>query len=138
MFRSSSTSAIVLLTRWIPQSILPGNVRGGASATQYGRFVAKRKDRHEAAALPPRSARNVASARLSRSHDDSTQNAPIQFPRRPAIAVAAGRSALGIEGRRLVRSRDRAVLGTSLDGHPYVSLVVTACEQDGTPLLMLS
>jgi putative heme iron utilization protein len=54
------------------------------------------------------------------------------------MAATATPPALGAEARRLVRSRDRAVLGTSLDGHPYVSLVVTACEHDGTPLLMLS
>jgi putative heme iron utilization protein len=43
-----------------------------------------------------------------------------------------------IEARRLIRSRDHAALGTSLDGHPYVSLVAVACDIDASPLLLLS
>src|SRR5512146_2764425 len=41
-------------------------------------------------------------------------------------------------GRRLIRSRDRAALATSLGGRPYVSLVATACDSDASPLLLLS
>jgi putative heme iron utilization protein len=40
--------------------------------------------------------------------------------------------------RRLIRSRDRAALATSLEGRPYASLVVTACAGDAAPLLLLS
>jgi heme iron utilization protein len=44
----------------------------------------------------------------------------------------------GKEARRLIRSRDRAALATSLDGRPYASLVATACDGDASPLLLLS
>ena len=44
----------------------------------------------------------------------------------------------GPAARRLIRSRDHGALGTSLDGRPYVSLVATACDHDGSPLLLLS
>ncbi len=44
----------------------------------------------------------------------------------------------GAEARRLIRGRDRATLATGLDGWPYASLVITACDLDGTPLLLLS
>ena len=40
--------------------------------------------------------------------------------------------------RRLVRAADRAALGTLMDGAPYASLVLTACDQRGAPLLLLS
>lgn len=44
-------------------------------------------------------------------------------------------------GRELMRGRDRAVLCTALadgDGQPYGSLVATAPDADGAPLLFLS
>jgi len=40
--------------------------------------------------------------------------------------------------RRLIRGRGRAALATSLDGHPYASLVATAADTAGNPLLLLS
>ena len=40
--------------------------------------------------------------------------------------------------RRLLRSRDRAALATSLRGAPYASLVLVAADLDATPLLLLS
>jgi heme iron utilization protein len=40
--------------------------------------------------------------------------------------------------RRLLRSRDRAALATSLGGAPYVSLVLVAADLDASPLLLLS
>ncbi|MGH7092633.1 MAG: HugZ family protein, partial [Stellaceae bacterium] len=40
--------------------------------------------------------------------------------------------------RRLVRGRAHATLATSLDGRPYASLVATACDIAGNPLLLLS
>jgi heme iron utilization protein len=45
--------------------------------------------------------------------------------------------------RRLIRRCRHAALATSLDhgafqGHPYASLVATACDTDGNPLLLLS
>lgn len=44
------------------------------------------------------------------------------------------------KARRLIRSRDRATLATSLaeDGWPYASFVMTACGHDGAPLLLMS
>jgi hypothetical protein len=45
---------------------------------------------------------------------------------------------LGAAARRLVRSRDRAALGTSLGGRAFVSLVAAACDSDASPLLLLS
>lgn len=45
---------------------------------------------------------------------------------------------LAAAGRRLIRSRDHAALGTSLAGRPYVSLVAAACDSDASPLLLLS
>lgn len=42
------------------------------------------------------------------------------------------------EARRLIRGRDHAALGTSLEGRPYVSLVAVACDTDASPLLLLS
>src|SRR5439155_21381583 len=44
----------------------------------------------------------------------------------------------GAAARRLMRSRDHVALATSLAGHPYVSLVASACEADASPLLLLS
>ena len=38
----------------------------------------------------------------------------------------------------LMRGRTTAALGTSLDGAPYVSLVLIAFDDDGSPLLLLS
>ena len=43
-----------------------------------------------------------------------------------------------VDARRMIRSRDRAALGTSLAGRPYVSLVAVACDHDASPLLLLS
>jgi putative heme iron utilization protein len=45
---------------------------------------------------------------------------------------------LGADARRLIRSRDRAALGTSFGGRPFVSLVAAACDGDASPLLLLS
>src|SRR5256885_16212976 len=45
---------------------------------------------------------------------------------------------LGATARRLIRSRDRAALGTSLGGRPFVSLVAAACDSNASPLLLLS
>lgn len=45
-----------------------------------------------------------------------------------------------ITARRLVRSSTRATLATALagDGWPYASLVMVACAQDASPLLLIS
>ena len=40
--------------------------------------------------------------------------------------------------RRLLRSRDRGALATSLRGAPYASLVLAAADLDASPLLLLS
>ncbi len=40
--------------------------------------------------------------------------------------------------RRLLRSRDRGALATSLHGAPYASLVLVAADLDASPLLLLS
>jgi heme oxygenase (biliverdin-IX-beta and delta-forming) len=40
--------------------------------------------------------------------------------------------------RRLLRSRDRGALATSLRGAPYASLVLVAADLDASPLLLLS
>src|SRR5437762_3186421 len=45
---------------------------------------------------------------------------------------------LGAAARRLIRSRDRAALGTSCGDRPFVSLVAAACDSDASPLLLLS
>lgn len=46
----------------------------------------------------------------------------------------------GEQARHLVRSLDRASLATRSagDGWPYASLVMSACDHDGTPILLLS
>src|SRR2546425_951930 len=44
----------------------------------------------------------------------------------------------GAAARRLMRSCDHVALASSLAGHPYVSLVASACEIDASPLLLLS
>ena len=44
----------------------------------------------------------------------------------------------GAGARRLMRSSDHVALATSLAGHPYVSLVASACAIDASPLLLLS
>ena len=41
-------------------------------------------------------------------------------------------------GRRLLRTQQRAALGTSLRGAPYVSLVLIVADFDASPLLLLS
>ncbi len=45
-----------------------------------------------------------------------------------------------VAARRLVRSSGRATLATALagDGWPYASLVMVACAQDASPLLLIS
>ena len=40
--------------------------------------------------------------------------------------------------RLLMRGRGETALGTSLEGAPYVSLVLSACDADASPLLLLS
>jgi len=52
--------------------------------------------------------------------------------------MAADNPDRGAAARRLMRSRGHAALATSLAGHPYVSLVASACEPDASPLLLLS
>ena len=52
--------------------------------------------------------------------------------------AADGEAERGVIARRLIRACDRAALGTSLDGRPYVSLVMAACDIDASPLLLLS
>lgn len=42
------------------------------------------------------------------------------------------------DARQLMLGQDRAALGTSLDGAPYVSLALVAFDLDGAPLLLLS
>jgi heme iron utilization protein len=44
----------------------------------------------------------------------------------------------GASARRLVRASDRAALATLMAGTPYASLVLTACDQEGAPLLLIS
>jgi hypothetical protein len=44
----------------------------------------------------------------------------------------------GVASRRLMRRQAHAALGTSRDGHPYVSLVALAFDYDASPLLLLS
>src|SRR5437773_5359670 len=44
----------------------------------------------------------------------------------------------GAAARRLMRRPGHAALATSFEGHPYVSLVATACDTDASPLLLLS
>src|SRR5436305_14899272 len=44
----------------------------------------------------------------------------------------------GAAARRLMRGCDHVALASSLAGHPYVSLVASACEIDAIPLLLLS
>ena len=46
----------------------------------------------------------------------------------------------GAAARAVVRALDRAALATRMagDGSPYASLVMTACDPAGTPLMMLS
>jgi heme oxygenase (biliverdin-IX-beta and delta-forming) len=61
-----------------------------------------------------------------------------QFHRDQGIVMAAEDPDRGAEARHLIRGRDHAALATSLDGHPYVSLVAVACGTDATPLLLLS
>src|SRR5216683_6926936 len=52
--------------------------------------------------------------------------------------AVTGSEEQGAAARRLMRSRGHAALATSLAGHPYVSLVASACEADARPLLLLS
>jgi putative heme iron utilization protein len=52
--------------------------------------------------------------------------------------MAADTANSGAAARRLIRSSGHVALATSLDGHPYVSLVASACEADASPLLLLS
>jgi heme iron utilization protein len=42
------------------------------------------------------------------------------------------------EARRLIRRLDRASLASAQEGWPYASLVLTASDQDASPLLLLS
>jgi putative heme iron utilization protein len=44
----------------------------------------------------------------------------------------------GIAGRRLIRHARYAALATSMNGHPYASLVALACDHDSSPMLLLS
>jgi putative heme iron utilization protein len=52
--------------------------------------------------------------------------------------MAADNPDRGAAARRLMRSCGHVALATSLAGHPYVSLVASACEPDARPLLLLS
>jgi putative heme iron utilization protein len=55
-----------------------------------------------------------------------------------AMAAADATSDRGAAARRLIRGRDRAALATTLAGQPYASFVITACDSDASPLLLLS
>jgi putative heme iron utilization protein len=55
-----------------------------------------------------------------------------------AAMAAADATDRGAAARRLIRGRDRAALATTLAGRPYVSFVITACDSDASPLLLLS
>src|SRR6266566_7637531 len=52
--------------------------------------------------------------------------------------MAADNPDAGAAARRLMRGCDHVALASSLAGHPYVSLVASACEIDASPLLLLS
>src|SRR5688572_23607386 len=54
------------------------------------------------------------------------------------MSDADDRAESAAAARRLIRTRTQAALGTSLDGRAYVSLVMTACDVDASPLLLLS
>ena len=43
-----------------------------------------------------------------------------------------------LDPRALMRAQATAALGTTMDGAPYVSLVLVAFDADGSPLLLLS
>lgn len=43
-----------------------------------------------------------------------------------------------LDARELMRAQATAALGTTMDGAPYVSLVLVAFDEDGSPLLLLS
>lgn len=43
-----------------------------------------------------------------------------------------------VTARHLMRALDRATLATTRDGWPYASLVLTAADHEGSPLLLLS
>lgn len=58
-----------------------------------------------------------------------------------ADGTAPGDIAPGDLGRRIVRAADRALLASAqhdTDGWPYPSLVLTAADLDGTPILFIS
>lgn len=55
-----------------------------------------------------------------------------------ARSMAADTADRGAAARHLTRSRGHVALATSFAGHPYVSLVATACAIDASPLLLLS
>lgn len=54
-----------------------------------------------------------------------------------AGALPAGRDGAAL-ARALLRREDRAALATTLEGAPYVSLVLAALDLDASPLLLLS
>ena len=64
----------------------------------------------------------------------------------PPVRLCCGMTILGkdaatdpsLVARRLIRGRGHAALATSLGGAPYASLVATACDIAGNPLLLLS
>jgi heme oxygenase (biliverdin-IX-beta and delta-forming) len=58
--------------------------------------------------------------------------------REGCTVAAEGEADRGIIARRLIRGCERTALATTLDGRPYASLVITACEMDASPLLLLS
>src|ERR1044071_8227011 len=58
--------------------------------------------------------------------------------RRERRIMAGENQDTGTIARRLIRSCDRAALGTTYHVRPYVSLVIAACDIDASPLLLLS
>lgn len=59
-------------------------------------------------------------------------------PRYSSGAPSAPGDESAAEPRHLMRALGAAALGTTMDGAPYVSLVLCACEGGASPLLMMS
>jgi heme oxygenase (biliverdin-IX-beta and delta-forming) len=114
---------------------MAGRLRTGLVATKYGLAVAKK---------------NPASRQSGRWCDKSvsglrqSRRAVAALDLRPAVRLTAGvsgandRCSPAVIGRQLLRRCDRAALGTSLRGAPFVSLVLCAVDLDASPLLLVS
>jgi putative heme iron utilization protein len=133
MLRSSSTRAIVFVTRY-PQETYgrPKRTTADAFVIEYGHLPASTNPNDGFLVLWRRICRLCPLFVVAAAGTVPADTAGAGVSARESTASGAALA------RRLMRTCDRAALATSLNGAPYVSLVLITAALDASPLLLLS